>query len=148
MFPTGVSVVTTHAPDGAPYATTANALLSVSLDPMLLLLSVASAGHTCVNLSRDGRFAVNFLRGDQASIADFYGRASPLERRQLPGGHTAHESGLALLDGAVAWMVCGIRQQVQAGDHTLFIAEVEDIDVPGGDALVFYQGRYGSAPPG
>ena len=73
-FPTGVSVVTTRSPDGAPYATTANALLSVSLDPPLLLLSVATSGHTCDYLRHEGCFGVNFLRGDQADVADFYGR--------------------------------------------------------------------------
>ena len=147
-FPTGVSVVTTRTSDGAPYATTANALLSVSIDPMLLLLSVTTAGHTCLNLSRHGLFAVNFLRDDQEAIADFYGRAPPLERRRLPAAHTVHESGLALLDDAVAWMICRVRQRTRAGDHTLFVAAVEDIDVRDGDALVFYRGRYGSAQPG
>ena len=143
-FPTGVTVVTTRTAEGEPYATTANAVLSVSLDPPLLALSVATAGHTCSNLRREGRFAVNFLRQDQAAFADFYGRAAWEERRRLPGAHTSHESGAALFDEALAVMVCRIDQQVEAGDHTLFIAEVEEADVRGdGSALVFYEGRYG-----
>ena len=143
-FPTGVSVVTTRTAEGEPYATTANALLSISLDPMLLLLSVATAGHTCANLRREGRFAVNFLRDDQSEIADFYGRAPWEDRQRLPDAHVRHESGPALLNEALVRMVCRIDQQVEAGDHTLFIAEVEEVDVQDGEALVFYEGRYGT----
>ena len=144
-FPTGVSVVTTRSPDGAPYATTANALLSVSLEPPLLLLSVATGGNTCDYLRKEGCFGVNFLRGDQAEAADFYARAAPEERRTLPEAHRTHESGVALLDEALVGMVCHIEQTVEAGDHTLFVAAVEHVEVREGDALLFHEGHYGSA---
>ncbi len=144
-FPTGVSVVTTRSPDGAPYATTANALLSVSLEPPLLLLSVATGGNTCDYLRKEGCFGVNFLRGDHAEVADFYARAAPEERRTLPEAHRTHESGVALLDEALVGMVCHIKQTVEAGDHTLFVAAVEHVEVREGDALLFHEGHYGSA---
>ena len=144
-FPTGVSIVTTRSEDGAPYATTANALLSVALDPPLLLLSVGTAGQTCANLAREGQFGVNFLPDDQAEVADFYARASPDERRTLPAAHTMLDGGAALLDDALAAMACRIEQQVEAGDHTLFVASVERVEVREGNALLFYDGRYGSA---
>ena len=144
-FPTGVSIVTTRSLDGAPYATTANALLSVSLDPPLLLLSVATGGHTCDYLQQAGCFGVNFLREDQAGVADFYGRATPEERRTLPDAHTVHESGVELLDDALVGMVCRVEQQVEAGDHTLIVAAVDHIEVRDGEALLFYDGRFGSA---
>ena len=105
-FPTGVSVITMRSGSGEPYVTTANALLSISLDPMLLLLSVATDGNTCANLLRDGLFAVNFLRSDQSHIADFYARAPSHERSNLPDAHTKHESGIALFDDALVCMVC------------------------------------------
>ena len=143
-FPTGVSIVTTRSPDGAPYATTANALLSVALEPPLLLLSVATGGNTCDCLRREGCFGINFLRGDQADMADFYARAAPEERQTLPEAHTMHESGVALLDEALVGMVCHIEQQVEAGDHTLFVAAVEHVEVRDGGALLFHEGRYGS----
>ena len=144
-FPTGVSVVTTRSPDGAPYATTANAVLSVSLEPPLLLLSVVTGGNTCDYLRKEGCFGVNFLRGDQAEVADFYARAAPEERRTLPEAHRTHESGVALLDEALVGMVCHIEQTVEAGDHTLFVAAVEHVEVREGDALLFHEGRSGSA---
>ena len=144
-FPTGVSVVTTRSPDGAPYATTANALLSVSLEPPLLLLSVATGGNTCEYLRKEGCFGVNFLRGDHAEVADFYARAAHEERRTLPEAHRTHASGVALLDEALVGMVCHIEQTVEAGDHTLFVAAVEHVEVREGDALLFHEGHYGNA---
>ena len=144
-FPTGVSVVTTRSSDGAPYATTANALLSVALDPPLLLLSVTTGGNTCDYLRKEGCFGVNFLRGDQAEVADFYARAAPEERQTLPEAHTTHESGVALLDEALVGMVCRIEQTVEAGDHTLFVAAVEHVEAREGGALLFHEGRYSSA---
>ncbi len=142
-FPTGVTVVTTRTVEGDPYATTANAVLSVSLDPPLLALSVATAGNTCANLHRERWFAVNFLRDDQSALADFYGRGRWEERRRLPDAHAQHEHGMALFDDALSVMVCRVEQQVEAGDHTLFIAEIEEAYIHGdGRALVFYEGRY------
>ena len=144
-FPTGVSIVTTRSADGKPYATTANALLSVALDPPLLLLSVGTGGQTCANLAREGRFGVSFLPDDQAEVADFYARAAADERGTLPPSHTAPGGDVALLDGALAAMACRIEQSVEAGDHTLFVASVEHVEVGEGNALLFYDGRYGSA---
>ena len=119
--------------------------LSVSLEPPLLLLSVATGGNTCEYLRKEGCFGVNFLRGDQAEVADFYARAAPEERRTLPEAHRTHESGVALLDEALVGMVCHIEQTVEAGDHTLFVAAVEHVEVREGDALLFHEGHYGSA---
>ena len=144
-FPTGVSIVTTRSADGKPYATTANALLSVALDPPLLLLSVGTGGQTCANLAREGRFGVSFLPDDQADVADFYARAPTGERGTLPASHASPGGGAALLDGALAAMACRIEQRVEAGDHTLFVASVEHVEVREGNALLFYDGRYGSA---
>ena len=144
-FPTGVSIVTTRSADGKPYATTANALLSVALDPPLLLLSVGTGGQTCANLAREGRFGVSFLPDDQADVADFYARAAADERGTLPASHAAPGGDVELLDGALAALACRIEQSVEAGDHTLFVAAVEHVEVGEGNALLFYDGRYGSA---
>lgn len=143
-FPTGVSVVTTRSSSGEPYATTANAVMSISLDPMLALLSVSTGGKTWANLVGQGRFVLNFLRDDQSEIADFYGRAPSEERQHLPEPHSIHSSGLALLDEALASLVCTTSQQVEAGDHTLFIGQVDEIIIRDGEALAFYSGRYGT----
>lgn len=143
-FPTGVSLVTTHTEQGAPYCTTANAISSVSLDPLLVHLSMATAGATCANIVREGRFGLNFLRDEDAELALFFAKASSEEREEVPSDHTVLASGTIGLNNALAVMDCRVVQQVEAGDHIVFIAEVEEIEVREGRPLVFYNGNFSS----
>ena len=143
-FATGVSIVTTRQPDGGTYATTANSVASVSLDPLLVLVSFGKGGTTHANLTRERRFGINILRDDQASVAEHYATSPPEERRQLPEAHRQLPSGTTLLDDALACMDCRVVGDVGAGDHTVFLAEVEHIEVSDGAPLVFYDGRYGT----
>lgn len=143
-FPTGVSIVTTHTDQGAPYCTTANAVSSVSLDPMLIQLSMAKQSSTCANIARDERFGVNFLREEDAELALFFAKASGQEREKLPSDHTVLPSGAIGLNDALATMDCRVVQQVEAGDHIVFIASVEALEVREGHPLVFYEGKFSS----
>ena len=141
-FATGVSIITTRQPNGETYATTANSVTSVSLDPLLVLVSVGTGGTTHANLTRERRFGINILRDDQAALARHYATSPPEERERLPQGHRQSPDGTTLLDDALACMDCRVVQEVVAGDHTIFIAEVEHIEVNGGAPLVFYEGQY------
>jgi flavin reductase (DIM6/NTAB) family NADH-FMN oxidoreductase RutF len=141
-FPTGVSIVTTRTKQGAPYCTTANAVSSVSLNPLLMHLSMAKDGVTCANIVREGRFGINFLRDENAERARFFAKATGEEREKLPSDHTVFESGTIGLNDALATMDCRVVQQVAAGDHIVFIAEVEGLEVREGRPLVFYQGEF------
>lgn len=139
-FPTGVTIITTRQPDGSPYCTTANAVMSVSLDPLLVLVSVGREGATTANLRRELRFGINLLGEDDAELATAF--ASQDQRPPLSSGHQLSPAGTALLDEALACMDCRVVQQVEAGDHVLFIAEVDDVDVREGAPLVFHEGRF------
>ncbi|MQF86925.1 MAG: flavin reductase family protein [SAR202 cluster bacterium] len=141
-FPTGVSVITTFTPEGKPYATTANAVMSVSLDPLLVLVSLSTNGKTCMSITNCGYFGLNFLSAHQVSLGDYYGRSSSPEREILPSTAILHSSGVTLFEDALSSMVCKVTQEVVAGDHTLFIGEVIDIENQNGEALVFYKGGY------
>jgi flavin reductase (DIM6/NTAB) family NADH-FMN oxidoreductase RutF len=141
-FPTGVSIVTTHTEQGAPYCTTANAVSSVSLDPLLLQLSMATASSTCANITRDGRFGVNFLREEDAQLAPLFAKASGAEREKIPSDHSVFESGTIGLNDALVVMDCRVVQAVEAGDHIVFIAEVVELEVREGRPLVFYEGTF------
>ena len=141
-FPTGVSVVTTHTEEGDSYGTTANAVSSVSLNPLLIHLSLGKDGMTCANLAREGRFGINFLRSDQENLARFFATASMEERHRLPAAHHISEHGTCLFDDALVVMDCCVSQEVEAGDHIIFIAEVDGLLVREGDPLVFYQGKF------
>jgi flavin reductase (DIM6/NTAB) family NADH-FMN oxidoreductase RutF len=139
-FPTGVTIITTRQADGSPYCTTANAVMSVSLDPLLVLVSIGREGATQANLKRELRFGINVLGEDDAELATAF--ASQDERPPLPSGHQLSPAGTALLGEALACMDCRVVQQVEAGDHVLFIAEVDDIEVREGAPLVFHKGRF------
>jgi flavin reductase (DIM6/NTAB) family NADH-FMN oxidoreductase RutF len=139
-----VSIVTTHTEGGAPYCTTANAVSSVSLDPLLLQLSMAAASSTCVNISRDGHFGINFLREEDAELAIFFAKATGADREKLPPDHTIFESGTIGFNDALAVMDCRVVQTVEAGDHIVFIAQVETLEVREGRPLVFYEGTFSS----
>lgn len=141
-FPTGVSIVTTRTEAGAPYCTTANAVSSVSLDPLLIHLSMAKQGVTCANIVRDGRFAINFLKEEDAELATFFAKAVGAEREKLPSDHTIFASGTIGLNDALATMDCRLVQSVEAGDHMLFIAEVVTLELRDGKPLVFYEGAF------
>ena len=141
-FPTGVSLITTRTADGGPYCTTANAISSVSLDPLLVHLSLATNGVTWANVVRDGRFGLNVLGEDDEELALFFSKATSEERQRVPAQHIVTEHGTVLLDEALTVMDCRVVQQVKAGDHTVFIAEVDRIDVREGRPLVFYDGRF------
>ena len=139
-FPTGVTIITTRQSDGSPHCTTANAVMSLSLDPLLVLVSVGREGATAANLRRELRFGINVLGEDDAELATAF--ASHGKRPPLPSGHQLSPAGTALLDEALACMDCRVVQQVEAGDHVLFIAEVDDVDVREGAPLVFHEGRF------
>ena len=117
-------------------------MASVSLDPLLVLVSVGTRGTTHANLVRERRFGINILRDDQAAVAQHYATSPPEERERLPQAHRQPPNGTTLLDDALACMDCRVVQEVVAGDHTIFIAEVEHIEVNEGEPLVFYEGQY------
>jgi flavin reductase len=137
-----VSLVTTRSEDGKPYCTTANAISSVSLDPMLVHLSLGKDGLTCANIMREGRFGINVLGEDDEELALFFAKAPPDQRGQVPSDHQITDNGTAWLAEALTVMDCRVVQQVEAGDHIVFIAEVDGLEVREGRPLVFYGGKF------
>lgn len=137
-FATGVTVVTT-TDRGTIHGMTANAFLSVSLHPPLVLVSL---GRCRMNemLPRTGRYGVSILSHDQKHFAAHFAgqRRSPVEP-SFVWGH-----GLPLLDGALAHLVCRVADVHPAGDHVLWIGEVEHLHHRDGQPLLFYTGRFGT----
>jgi flavin reductase (DIM6/NTAB) family NADH-FMN oxidoreductase RutF len=138
-FPTGVTVVTYRAADGVRGATV-NSFTSVSLDPALVLVSLARTAQACAAL--DGRpFAINVLRADQMDVAmQFAGRAQPGLR--VPWAGTAEDAGPPSLTGAVAVLTCRPWRRYDGGDHVLQLGEVVRAEVHPGEPLVFTDGRF------
>jgi flavin reductase len=143
-FATGVTIVTVDV-DGSVHGMTANAVASVSLDPLLLLVCVDHSARTHAHLHARKRFGVNILAADQRAISEYYAR--PLYDHECAeaetGAHfdrTVH--GTPVLRGALAYLECKLKSTQEAGDHTIFIAEVENVEVREGEPLLFFRGRY------
>lgn len=143
-FATGVTIVTVDL-DGEVHGMTANAFASVSLDPPLVLVCVDHNARTHAHLRARKRFGINILAEDQRLISEYY--AQPVydhERAEAEAGarfdRTAH--GTPVLHGALAYLECRLQSAQDAGDHTIFIAEVEDVVVREGNPLLFFRGMY------
>jgi flavin reductase (DIM6/NTAB) family NADH-FMN oxidoreductase RutF len=143
-FTTGVTIITTRLGEDL-HGMTANAVTSLSLDPLLVLVCVDKTADTHDILSKAGVFAVNILNKDQAEISDRFAKkefdgAHGLE--DLP--HTFAVTGAPIIDGTLAYLDCRTVTEHHGGDHTIFIGEVlEAKELGDGEPLVFYRGKYG-----
>ena len=142
-FATGVAIVTCNGPDG-PAGLTTNAVTSVSLDPLLLLVCFDNASRTLVAVRHARRFAVNVLRAGQEDLARvFASKRVAREKFEAVTHMVAH--GVPVLDGALAWLACDLRELHAGGDHTIGIGAVTHLDAdPGGEPLVWFRGTYRS----
>jgi flavin reductase (DIM6/NTAB) family NADH-FMN oxidoreductase RutF len=142
-FATGVTVITVDQ-EGEVHGMTANAFTAVSLDPILVLVCVDHRARTHAHLHARKRFGVNILRSDQQAISEYYARSE--ETHQHPEAVGARFDRTALgtpvLQGALAYLECRLHSTQLAGDHTIFIAEVEDVVVRDGEPLLFFRGKY------
>lgn len=139
-FATGVAVVTTAGPAGAG-GMTANAMCSLSLQPLLALVCFENAARTLPIVREHGRFAINVLAAEQVEQARLFASKLPEREKLESTPHRLHE-GVPLIDGALAWAICEVREQFAGGDHTIVIGEVIDLGLGEGEPLLFYGGRY------
>ena len=136
-FVSGVTVVSV-AHEGVQSGMTASAFVSVSLTPPLILVSVDKGAGMHARLLDTDRFGVSVLSAGQRDLSrHFAGR--PDHGAAIPW--MDHE-GLPLIGGAVAQLVCRKVQEVEAGDHTLFLGEVEYSRYTDDDPLVYFRGQY------
>ena len=140
-FASGVTIVTTQH-EGRTHGMTANAFVSVSLDPPLVLVSVDNRAHMHEMLQRTGRYGVSVLAEDQETLSNhFAGRpVEGLEARFV----TRH--GVPLIEGAIAYFVARVVDAHPAGDHTLYIGRVEHFEVSDARPLLFHGGQYQQLP--
>lgn len=142
-FATGVTVVTTVG-DSGPHGMTANAFMSVSLEPPLILVSVDHKARTNSLIKQAKRFGVNFLRVDQQHLSNHFAGKPNLEDEK--GLFTWYED-IPLLSDCLATIACRLWESFEAGDHTLFVGEVLDLKAYEGEPLLFYKGQYREVKP-
>lgn len=143
---TGVAVVAARQGPGPPCGLTANAVASLSLDPPLVLVCIdhGADSHDCIRAA--GAFSVNVLDAEQERLAR---RFAELETGDKFEGvaYRVGATGSPVLEDALAWVDCRIRESHDGGDHTIFIGEVVAGDAREGSPLVFYRGGYGRYAP-
>lgn len=138
MFATGVTVLTARGGEHV-HGMTANAFMSVSLRPPLVLVSVDRRARMSNLLHEGTRFAVNVLEAGQAGLSDhFAGRA--VEGAPEPRFELVHDT--PLVEGALAHLVARVVRSYWGGDHSLFLGQVEFARYGEGEPLLFHGGRY------
>lgn len=138
-FGTGVTVITTEI-DGQVHGMTANAFMSVSLDPKLVVISIGEKAQMLDKIKNSKKFAVNILAANQQELSMIFS-GQIKEKRDVSFQNLG---GLPVLEGAVAQVACKVVNEHVEGDHTLFIGKVIDIHLEEEDPLIFFNGQYRS----
>jgi flavin reductase (DIM6/NTAB) family NADH-FMN oxidoreductase RutF len=139
MFATGVTIITTRV-GGQVHGMTANAFMSVSLEPPLVLISVDRRTKMCTLLHEGSTYGVSVLCESQSALSDrFAGRVA--EGAPEPRFELVHDT--PLVEGALAHLVAGVVRSYWGGDHSLFLGRVEYVRYGEGTPLLFHGGSYG-----
>ena len=142
-FATGVTVITVDQ-EGEVHGMTANAFTAVSLDPVLVLVCVDHRARTHAHLHARKRFGVNVLRSDQQAISEYYARRRRLisiRKRRAPASIAPRRARRCCKERWRTWNA-GCTRRKPAGDHTIFIAEVEEVVVRDGEPLLYFRSQY------
>lgn len=136
-FATGITIVTTQV-DDATHGMTANGFMSVSLQPPLIAVSIGHHTRLHQLLPQSMRYGVSILAESQLPFSNhFAGR--PDDTLEIP---FIVEAGMPVLDGALAHLVARVVDAHEAGDHTLYIGEVEYLSYRDGRPLLYFVGGY------
>jgi len=144
QFATGVTVVTAERSPGHVHGMTANSFTSVSLDPPLILICVSHAAQLLPMLKRQKCFGVNILKNTQRAISEYFARTeeSTETEKELGIRYRWTEKGIPFLEDALVHLACNVVDSHVAGDHTIFIAEVETVEIYDGEPLLYLRGNY------
>ena len=140
MLPTGVTIVSAAGPDG-PAGATANAVCSLSIDPMLMLACLDRGSRTLLAVQAANRFGINVLHAGQEQTARAFATKAPVAEK-WDGVAWSDRGGVPAIDGALAWIACDLRDVIAGGDHVIITGEVIDLATGEGDPLVFSGGEY------
>jgi flavin reductase (DIM6/NTAB) family NADH-FMN oxidoreductase RutF len=143
-FATGVTVVTATSPEG-PVGMTANAVCSLSLEPLLLLVCFDNTARTLNVVRETERFGVNVLAAGQEELARLFASKAPEHAKFAEVAHTVQE-GIPVIEDCLAWVGCRLERLVPGGDHTIGIGAVEAADASPSqrEPLLWYRGAFRS----
>ncbi|MFD1858827.1 flavin reductase family protein [Aeromicrobium camelliae] len=137
---TGLCVVTTSSGGGRPHGTTMSGVMSLSMDPPMVLLSLARTSSLLARLSRGGTFGVNVLSAHQDQIALRFSKDVHDRFADIPWD----DAGAPRLADAHAWVLADVSSLVPAGDHMLVLGDVVAAEAAGGRPLSYWQRTFGT----
>jgi len=136
-FATGITVISMYDKD-EPVGMTVNAFMSISLDPMLIAISIDESATMYDLFTVGALFGVSMLEESQKDLSQYFAR----QIDDVDGLSFRDQSGVPVIDDSLANLTCKIINAVEAGDHTIYIAEVNDITVYDGEPLIYYSSSY------
>lgn len=136
-FATGISIVSIYD-NNVPKGMTVNAFMSISLDPMLIAISIDENATMYNDLQKAEKLGISFLKDSQKDISRYFARQLELEYEIA----FIDQDGAPVLKDSLASISCLIKNKIKAGDHLIFIAEVTDIIINDGEPLVYFGGTY------
>lgn len=145
QFATGVTIICARAGDGRYVGFTANSFNSVSLDPPLVLWSLARRSASLAAFEGAERYSVNVLSATQTDLARRFSRPHADRFAGVPIRLGWAEA--PLIEGCVAWFECRHYARHHAGDHMVFVGEVATCERASGEGLVFHHGGFGKTTP-
>ena len=122
MLPTGVTVVTASGAEG-PAGATANAVCSLSIEPMLMLACLDRGSRTLLAVQAANRFGISVLHAGQEPIARSFATKAPVAEKWADVAWSKRE-GVPAIDGALVWFACELRDVIAGGDHVIVTGEV------------------------
>ncbi|MFF2753222.1 flavin reductase family protein [Psychrobacillus sp. NPDC058041] len=143
-YPTGVTVVTAFNQDGKPMGLTVNSFASVSLEPLLILWSIDKRVYSYNDFLKVDKFTVNILSADQGDLCTLF--SSKVEDRFSQCDWKESSLNLPVLTNSLAALQCKVFKQIEAGDHTILIGEVLDIQNEDKEPLLYHRRNIGAIP--
>ncbi|MXO91443.1 flavin reductase [Pontixanthobacter aquaemixtae] len=139
-FATGVTIATTMGGDGQPVGVTASSFNSVSLDPPLVLWSLAKSSLSREAFCNSGHFAIHVLAASQEALSNLFARSG--EDKFAAVDWSVGELGSPIFSHHAALFECRTRHQYEGGDHIILVGEVVSFDARDEAPLLFHGGRY------
>lgn len=144
QYATGVTVVTVEREPGKVFGMTANSFTSVSLNPMLILICVDERAKILPLLHKKKRFGISVLKQGQQAVSEYFAQPEqdPEAEHRLALHYRWTPSGIAVLEDTLLQLSCSVVATHLAGDHTIIVGKVEDMEIQGGEPLLFFRGEY------
>ncbi len=147
-LPTGVTVVAATGPQG-PAGATANAVSSLSIEPMLMLACLDRGSRTLLAVQAANRFGISVLHAGQEQLARNFAGKAPVPDKwegvdwsERDGVPAIERRGVPAIDDALAFVACDLRDVIAGGDHVIVTGEVTAVETAPGAPLVFHEGDY------